>query len=136
VVPPAPLHLFDMRPAIQWVSDLQRSRGPMRVFVGENAPAGASINYHLAAQGGPVTIQIADASGNPVFNGQGPGNAGINRFQWNFTRNAGGGRGGAAAGGGGAGGAVEPGTYRVTVSSGGRSMTKPVIVMADEWLQR
>jgi hypothetical protein len=30
---------------------------------------------------------------------------------------------------------VEPGTYLVTVSAGGRSMTKPVLVVADVWLR-
>jgi hypothetical protein len=42
--------------------------------------------------------------------------------------------GGGGGGRGGAGGGVEPGTYTVTLSTNGKTITKPVTVLADRWL--
>jgi hypothetical protein len=151
-------HLFDMRPAVAWINDIQMGRGRMNVFTGENPPRGVAISYYLKSQAsGDVSIRVTDTDGGFVYATQGTRNAGINRVQWGLTRSdslalgrggrgagadtaaaaAGGGRGGGGRGGGGrggAGGAVEPGTYLVTVTANGRTMTKPVIVLADIWL--
>jgi hypothetical protein len=134
--------LFDVRPAVAWLNDQQHGQqvGGQKVFVGESAPRGAAINYYLkAAAGGDVKITIADAQGRAVRNLDGSRNAGINRVMWNLAPNppAGGGPAGGGGGGGGRGGgapAVEPGTYVVTLSVGGKTYTKPVNVLADRWL--
>ena len=45
------------------------------------------------------------------------------------------GQGGGGGGGGrGGGGAVEPGTYLVTLTVGGKKLTKPMTVLQDRWL--
>ena len=60
--------------------------------------------------------------------------AGINRVNWNLgPQPLGGGRGGFGGGRGG-GAAVDPGTYIVTLSANGKSVTKPLTVLQDVWL--
>ena len=41
--------LFDIRPAMAWLNDQQNNQqvGGQKVFIGENAPRGAAINYYL-----------------------------------------------------------------------------------------
>ena len=136
----ADAHLFDIRPAVAWIQDrklLQQVTGQM-VFQGENAPPGTSINYHLkAAVAGPVRITIADISGRTIRELEGPGAAGINRVQWNLQPTPVAGQGGRGGGGGGGGGAgmVAPGTYRVTLTVGGQTLTKMVEVLEDRWME-
>ncbi len=134
-------YLFDIRPPVAWLNDQQHGQqvGGQRVFVGENAPRGAAINYYLkSAVPGDVKITIADFEGKPVRTLDGTKHAGINRVLWNLAPTApqgGGGRGG--FGGGGRGGfvaSVEPGTYLVTLEAGGKKITKPVTVVQDRWL--
>ena len=65
----------------------------------------------------------------------GPKTAGINRVMWNLAPAAGAGAGRRRVGGGrGGGGAVEPGTYIVTLEVGGKKITKPLQVLQDRWL--
>jgi hypothetical protein len=134
-------HLFDIRSAVAYVNDQQHGQqvGGQRVFVGENAPRGAAINYHLkSAAGGDVKITIADATGKVIRNLDGTKTAGINRVMWNLAPNppAGGPQFGGGGGGGRGGGApaVEAGIYVVTLSVGGKTLTKPVTVLQDRWL--
>jgi hypothetical protein len=132
--------LFDIRPAVSWLNDQQRGQqvGGQKVFVGENAPRGALINYYLkSAASSDVKISIADASGKVVRTMDGTKQAGINRVVWNLAPNPppqgqpgggfGGGRGGAPA-------AVEAGTYIVTLNAAGKTLVKPVTVLQDRWL--
>jgi photosystem II stability/assembly factor-like uncharacterized protein len=132
--------LFDIRPAVAWLNDQQHGQqvGGQKVFVGENAPRGSEISYYLkSAASGDVKITIADATGKVIRNIDGTKNAGINRVLWNLAPNPPPGPPGAAGGGGGSGGApqaVEPGTYVVTLSVGGKTYTKPVSVLQDRWL--
>lgn len=138
----ANVHLFDIRPAVAWIQDrklLQAVTGQM-VFRGENAPPGTSINYYLrAASSAPVRISITDINGRVVREIEGTGMQGINRVQWNLAPNppagAQGGRGGGGGGGFGGGGQVEPGTYRVTLTAGGQTLTKTVEVLEDRWME-
>ena len=61
--------LFDVRPAVAYLNDRQHGQqvGGQKVFVGENAPRGAAINYYLkAAASGDVKITIADATGKVI----------------------------------------------------------------------
>ncbi len=131
--------LFDIRPAVAWLNDQQAGDrvGGQRVFVGENAPRGAAISYYLKSPAaGDVKISIADPTGRVIRTLDGSREAGLNRVQWNLSPTATPGGGGGGGGGFGFGGAppVEPGTYLVTLSVAGRTLTKPVAVLQDRWL--
>ncbi|HTK29977.1 MAG TPA: hypothetical protein VL309_10515 [Vicinamibacterales bacterium] len=131
--------LFDIRPAVAWLNDQQQGQhvGGQKVFVGGNAPRGTAISYYLkAAASGDVKISIADATGKVVRTMDGTRNAGINRVEWNLAPNPPPGppQGGFGGGRGGVPPSVEPGTYVVTLSVGGKTYTKPVSVLQDRWL--
>jgi len=134
--------LFDIRPAVAWLNDQQNNQqvGGQKVFVGENAPRGAAINYYLkSAAGGDVKISIADVNGRVIRTLDGAKAAGINRVMWNLAPTPPPGQQGGGFGGGGGGGrggvaAVEPGTYVVTLEVGGKKYTKPLQVLPDRWL--
>jgi photosystem II stability/assembly factor-like uncharacterized protein len=137
--------------------------GGQKVFVGENAPRGTAISYYLKSPAsGDVKISIADVNGRMLCQSDGPKEAGINRIQWTLVAPllapqpaaaAGGGQagrgggagpvnascsgaggGGGGGGRGGAGGGVEPGTYIVTLTANGKTLTRPVTVLQDRWL--
>ena len=86
-----------------------------------------------------MKITIADISGKTIRNLDGTKMAGINRVIWNLAPNpppsqqggggfgVGGGRGALPIG-------VDPGTYIVTLSVDGKTLTKPVTVLQDRWL--
>ena len=130
--------LFDVRPAIAWLNDQQNNQqvGGQKVFIGENAPRGAAINYYLkSAASGDVKITIADVNGRTIRSFDAPKTAGINRVMWNLAPQQAPGQGGGGFGGGrGGGGAVEPGTYIVTLEVAGKKFTKPLQVLQDRWL--
>ncbi|MBI3262949.1 MAG: hypothetical protein HYZ58_07340 [Acidobacteria bacterium] len=160
--------MFDIRPAVAYLNDQQRGQraGGQKLFVGENGPRGASINYYLKnAVTGDVKVSIADVNGRTLCTSDGPKTPGIHRVPWNLgapmliaqggrggQAGRGGGRGGPAGppdpgcggaaagfgggggGRGGFGGGVEPGTFIVTLSVGGKTLTKPVTVLQDRWL--
>jgi photosystem II stability/assembly factor-like uncharacterized protein len=141
----ADAHLFDIRPATRWIADTTAARGVggAKHFRGDNPAAGTAISYHLkAAAQGDVKIQITDMNGTVVRDLSGTKEAGLNRVQWNLSRNpppqAEGqqGRGGGRGGRGGAAAfvnpqAVEPGTYVVKLSVGGKDFIKTVVVEPD-----
>ena len=119
--------------------DRQRGQqtGGQKAFVGENAPRGATISYFLkSAASGDVKITIADATGRTIRTIDGTKEQGINRVNWNLTPQPPAGRGQGGGFGGGRGGvqAVDAGTYIVTLSVNGKTMTKPVSVLQDVWL--
>jgi hypothetical protein len=143
-------HLFDIRPAVQWLNDttLSRGVGGAKHFRGANAPNGAAISYYLRAPAsGDVKITIMEMSGRVIRELPGTKEAGINRVRWNLdvltpeqaaemaaAAARGGGRGGGRGGRGGgppSGPPVDPGTYLVKLTVGGREFTKPVVVEAD-----
>lgn len=133
--------LFDIRPAVAWLTDRklgQQVTGQM-VFQGENAPAGTAISYYLRnAATAPVKIAISDISGRVVRELEGTGAQGINRVQWNLAptpQQGQGGRGGGGGGGFGGGGSVPPGTYKVTLTVGSMTLTKMLEVLEDRWME-
>ncbi len=131
--------LFDIRPAVAYLNDQQHAQqvGGQKVFIGENAPRGTMIHYYLKAAATEVKITIADSSGKVIRNIDGTRNAGINRVLWNLAQNPPPGARGGFGGGGGRGGVapgVEPGTYVVTLTVDGKTLTKPVSVLQDRWL--
>jgi hypothetical protein len=131
--------LFDVRPAVAYLTDVTLSQqiGGQKVFVGENAPRGTAIHYYLKSPAtGDVKLTIADASGRVIRTLDGAKSAGLNRVAWNLAPT---GRGPGPGGGGGGGGfgnvpSVEPGTYTVTLTVDGRTMSKPVVVLEDKWM--
>ncbi|HET7695274.1 MAG TPA: hypothetical protein VFK57_06160 [Vicinamibacterales bacterium] len=135
----ADVTLFDIRPAVAWLNDQQNNQqvGGQKVFVGENAPRGAAINYYLkAAASGDVKITIADATGRVIRTLDGPKTAGLNRVMWNLAPQPQQPAPGGGFGGGRGGGAVGEGTYVVTLEVGGRKLTRPLQVLRDEWLNQ
>jgi hypothetical protein len=95
-----------------------------------NEPEAFAVNYYVKAeQSGQARITLADASGAVVRQLEGPVKAGLNRV---VVPLAGGGRGRGQGPGAGRGGAVtEPlatGSYRVSLTIGGRTETKPAVV--------
>jgi photosystem II stability/assembly factor-like uncharacterized protein len=150
--------LFEVRPATQWLTDprLGRATGGAKIYRGPNPPPGTAISYYLkAAPSGEVKITVSDYTGKVIRTLTGTKDAGINRLQWNLRGDppvrpanlppgfGGGGVGGGGQGGGGGGGfgglfnqgpAVEPGTYLLKLSVGGKEYTTKVVVEVDIWM--
>ena len=130
--------LFDIRPAVAWLTDRQRGQqtGGQRVFVGENPPRGTAISYYLkTAASGDVKITIADGTGRVDPHAR---RHQARRHQprdveplAHAHRRPGGG--GFGRGGGGA--PVPAGTYIVTLDVAGKKLTKPVTVLEDVWMR-
>ena len=102
--------LFDIRPAVAWVTDIQKSilvEGS-KFFRGQNPAQGSAITYWLKNPATEdVRITINDVSGREVRALVGTKNAGLNRVQWDLRATPAGGR-GRGQGGGGAGQATPP----------------------------
>jgi photosystem II stability/assembly factor-like uncharacterized protein len=136
-------HLFDVRPATAWLTDIQRADGlgAAKHFRGQNPAGGTAISYYLkTAPDGEVKITISDVNGRVVRELDGTKDVGINRVQWNLAPTPPAGRGaavGAGRGGRGRGTAfivpnsVDPGPYIVKLSVGGKELMKTVTVAAD-----
>jgi len=134
-------HLFDPRPATQWLQDPQLGFqvGGQKHFQGANPEPGTAISYYLkAAASGDVTITISDVTGQVVRTLDGTKEAGLNRVQWDLRRSPPPVPAGAAEnvpqqfrGRLRQGPAVEPGTYLVKLSVGGKDLTTTVKVEAD-----
>ncbi len=151
-------HLFPPRAATRWTADTQQSigLGAAKHFRGQNPQGGTAISYYLkAAPAGDVKITISTLNGQVVRELEGTKLAGINRVQWNLAPNPpqgqtqGQGRGGGGGGGGGGrgrggrgggvpfigGAGVDPGTYVVKLSVGGKDLMSTVLVEADELMR-
>jgi len=135
------VHLFEPRPATQWLQDPQKgfNLGGSKNFQGQNPEPGTAVSYYLkAAASGDVTISISDVTGTVVRTLTGTTEAGLNRVQWDlrgsppqmpegmaqnvpqqFRRRA---RQGPP---------VEPGTYLMKLSVGGKDYTTTIRVEAD-----
>jgi photosystem II stability/assembly factor-like uncharacterized protein len=141
--------LLPTRDAVLWKTDrrLQTEVPGDKWWQGENAPAGTAVAFYLKNGGGDAKITITDVvTGLEVRSQTMPALAGMNRWQWNLCGNpvagAGGGRGGAGGGGGFGGGACQGGqparvgTYRASVSVGGRGIGNNVFrVLEDVWMK-
>ena len=137
------VHLFDIRPAVMWLNDQQLGQqiAGQRYFQGENPARGTAINYYLKAAG-EVKLTITGVNGEAIRTLTTQGKPGLNRVMWNLQRDPPQGRGGQGAqegrGGGGRGGGggapAQPGTYVATLTAAGKTLTKPVTVLEDRWL--
>jgi photosystem II stability/assembly factor-like uncharacterized protein len=121
----------------------------------EYPPAGARIDYYLAAPSGEVKLEIVDAAGKvvrtysnaasaPAAGGRGgrrgsglpsalPAKTGMNRFVWDL-RYPGGPAGGGDMEGGGVGGngpLVAPGVFKARLTAGGMTRTESLTVKID-----
>jgi photosystem II stability/assembly factor-like uncharacterized protein len=147
----ADVHLFDVRPGTLWLTDVRLSRAATgaKVFRGANPQPGTAITYYLkSAPTGDVKLTVSDYTGKIVRNITGTKEVGINRVQWNLRAdppprpaNLPRGFGGGGGGGGFAalfnqGPLVEPGTYVLKLSVGGKEYTTKVVVEADTWMNQ
>ena len=108
----ADAHLFDVRPAVAYLSDIRLdvSTGGEKQFEGENPPRGTAIQFHIrAGVTGDAKVTITDPAGRSLCETTVPARPGIHRVQWTLVTPlltaSGAGRGGR---GGGAGGAPAP----------------------------
>ncbi len=106
--------LFDIRPAVAWVTDIQKA---ILVEGREDLPRpepGAGIGDQLLAEeraaAGDVRITINDVNGREIRALVGTKNAGLNRVQWDLRPAGAGGRGRGQGGGGGQAAAGAPAT--------------------------
>lgn len=129
--------LLPPRDAVLWRNDrrLARSVTGHKNFEGENAPDGAAISYYLKNAAGDVAITVTELATGRVFrNLTGPGEAGLNRVQWNLRGNPPPDEEGPFGGGQRQGPLADPGLYRVTVSVGGREHSQNLAVLEDRWM--
>ncbi len=121
--------LFDIRPAIVWVTDIQKSilvEGA-KFFRGSNPAQGSAISYWLkSAATEDVKVAISDVSGREVRTLVGTKNAGLNRVQWDLRPAPAGGRGrGQGAGGAQAAPQGEAGTAPAQPAAAGTPQAPP-----------
>jgi len=128
--------LFEVRPAVQWLTDTQKSvtLAGAKQARSQNPQAGTAISYYLPINmEGEVELTITDRAGEVVRTLTGPGDRGINRVQWDMRANTppanpdrpqqsrrrpp-----------------VDPGTYLVTLVVGGRELSQSIVVEADSWM--
>ncbi|CAN5703121.1 hypothetical protein BH24ACI5_BH24ACI5_17340 [soil metagenome] len=95
-------HVFDVRPAVAYVNDIQRSISVegAKNFRGQNPERGTAVSYYLKnAAAGDVTITISDVTGRELRTLEAPKTAGLHRVHWNLSAGGGGrGRGQQGAG--------------------------------------
>jgi len=134
------VHLFQPRDAVRWRVDARLATGSTGVkkFYGRNPAQGTAIHYLLReAPGAPITITIHDAVTGELFRTLlGTTQQGMNRIQWDLRGDppearAGGGRGGASAPP-----LANVGSYRVTLTVGGRDYSRVVRVLEDDWMRQ
>jgi hypothetical protein len=114
--------LLKPRDAVDWKNDARRRTETPgdKFWQGENAPRGTAIAYVLKGTAADVKVSIVDtATGQTVHSCVGDTAAGMNRFQWGLTSDAGGGggRGGFGGGGGAAAGGAAPAPAGPTMCS-------------------
>ncbi|HKY32962.1 MAG TPA: hypothetical protein VJV23_10525 [Candidatus Polarisedimenticolia bacterium] len=125
------LHLFSMRPALEFHFLPEGALWSPRIFRADNPPFGLIIQYHVRRfTGDEASIRIAGPDGRTARTLTGPARPGLNRVVWDlqpdkdplwdFPTPSGQPR------------LVRPGEYTVTVSVGGTSQTGQAVVEAVE----
>src|SRR5580692_1220619 len=139
------IHLFDVRPAVEWHLMDSKTFIGHSFFVAANPPVGALIDYYLKTKPerrNDLKITILDTDGKVVHELRDlPQEAGLNRVAWDLRSdppspaNESEGRGGRGGGGGGRGGGrgvvVEPGEYTVRIALDASQVTGKVMVEQD-----
>jgi hypothetical protein len=131
--------VFDIRPAVAWITDIQKSilAEGAKLFRAQNPAQGTAISYWLKSEpGADVRLTIHDVTGREIRVLNGTKAAGLNRVQWDLRLAGAGGRGrgqggggqaagapatpgGGQAGRGGAGGAAQPAAATPAPGRGG-----------------
>ncbi len=84
------VHLFVPRDAVLWKNDLRLNRAMTgnKNWVGDNAPEGTAIQYHLGSAASNVTLHVVDAvTRETVRDLEATAVAGLNRVQWDLREN-------------------------------------------------
>jgi photosystem II stability/assembly factor-like uncharacterized protein len=82
------VHLFDIRPEVQWVRTYEWTWVSDKRFKKPNPPTGSKIFYHLKKEmSEPVKIAILDITGTVVRDLEGPKEAGLHQVFWDFRKN-------------------------------------------------
>lgn len=143
------VHLFDVRPARQYLNDVTLSQqvGGAKHFVGENPQPGTAISYYLKSAPRDFKLEVIDATGATVRtfsactgeetdNSCAPVGPGLNRVQWDLrgdppqippeiAARAGGRRRTPQ------GPALDPGIYTIRLTAGGKVLTTRAIIEED-----
>jgi len=130
------LHLFDIRPAVEWhLMDAKTAIGHA-FFITENPPYGAIVQYYLKSNTDRPKIEILDPAGKPIRTlANVTSDTGLNRVAWDLRSDPparatpGQGRGG--RGGAPRGYLVPPGEYTVRLTAGAAQDSKKVVVEDD-----
>jgi hypothetical protein len=148
-----PVHLPRQRPATIWVDQSRTGQLGENTWAGQNPPSVAPVNFGnrdrarlqntpviTVAMGpqasGTATLEITSRDGRTRSISI-PAKTGITRYRWDGRMEAGGGggRGGRGGGRGGGAGALEPGTYLLTLTLGDAKATGTLTVRADPILR-
>ena len=124
------VELFVPRDAVLWKNDIRLSRAVTgnKNWVGENAPEGTAIQYHLGSAADSVTLHILDAvTRDTVRNLEATGEAGLNRVQWDLRANP-------QEEDQTRGPRVKPGTYLVVLVVDGEEQRAKLDVLEDVWM--
>ena len=82
------VHLFDVRPAVQWARTYEWSWVTDKRFFEPNPPTGSTIAYYLKNDlPERIKIEILDITGKIIRNLEGPKEAGAHKVLWNFRQN-------------------------------------------------
>jgi photosystem II stability/assembly factor-like uncharacterized protein len=132
-------HIFDNPLATLWLEIEPQYDGGAYAFKGENPSKSAVISYWLGS-GGRVSFEITDEAGEVVRGCTVQGQPGVGVVEWDLRQGTG--EGGCAADPSAMsfaerarlGDRVEPGSYRVRMTSGGETVTGSLHVRADPML--
>jgi photosystem II stability/assembly factor-like uncharacterized protein len=120
-------HVFDVRPAVAYVADTQKSIAveSAKHWRGQNPQPGTAISYYLKTPAAAdVRISISDITGREIRSMEGPKEPGLHRVQWNLSPQGGGGGRGRGQGGG-APQAGAPGAPGIQAGTGGQQAAAP-----------
>jgi len=82
------VHLFQVRPEIQWLSTYEFSWTTDKRFYKDNPPTGSTIAFFLQAEpADSATVEILDISGRVLRSLKADGRAGINSVFWDHREN-------------------------------------------------
>lgn len=119
-------HLFRPRPATLWDEDKRMWHGGGDEAFRAKNPPDAILAYYLKSRaGGPIRLQVVDASGSVVRELEGPADPGIHRVMWDLRKA------GPPQGQGLPPERIAPGAYVVRLVANGRTSAEPFTVRAD-----
>ncbi len=134
------VHLFDVRPEVQWLTTYEFSWTTDKRFYKPNPPTGSTIAWYLGEDAADeVTIEILDLTGRVIKTFEGSTDAGLNTIFWDFRgdpppmteaqaeRFQQMGRGGGSR----RGAAVSPGEYLVRLTAGSDVQTTILVIEQD-----